>query len=120
MEQALAAYRNRGAFKGWSDIMLVDYLGSGLTEADEGFVLSCPPEWEASNYSVQGHDPWRAMRDSGRPVHILKGEIHSTCAVEAAPRGLPLVTVETVPDGTHFFPMLRPDVVRDALFEAAV
>ena len=31
-EQALAAYRNRGAFKGWSDIMLVDYLGSGLVE----------------------------------------------------------------------------------------
>ncbi|WP_428151468.1 alpha/beta fold hydrolase [Brevundimonas sp.] len=119
-EQALAAYRGRGAFKGWSDIMVVDYLGAGLTGDGDGFVLTCPPEWEASNYSVQGHDPWKAMRDSGRPVRILKAGIHSTCAVEAAPRGLPLVTVETVEGGTHFFPMLRPDIARDALFDAAV
>ena len=119
-EQALAAYRNRGAFKGWSDIMLIDYLSSGLVEDGGGFALSCPPEWEASNYSVQGHDPWKAMRDSGRPIRILKAETHSTCAVEALPRGLPLVTVETVQGGTHFFPMLRPDIARDALFDAAV
>lgn len=119
-EQALAAYRNRGAFKGWPDIMVVDYLTSGLVEDGDGFALSCPPEWEASNYAVQGHDPWRAMRDNGRPVRILKAETGSTCAVEAAPRGLPLVTVETVAEGTHFFPMLRPDIARDALFDAAV
>ena len=119
-EQALAAYRNRGAFKGWSDIMLIDYLSSGLVEDGDGLGLSCPPEWEASNYSVQGHDPWKAMRDSGRPIRILRAETQSTCAVEASPRGLPLVTVETVKDGTHFFPMLRPDVARDALFDAAV
>lgn len=119
-EQALAAYRDRGAFRGWSDIMLIDYLGAGLVEDGDGFALTCPPEWEASNYSVQGHDPWKAMRDGGRPVRILKAELQSTCAVEASPRGLPLVSVETVAGGTHFFPMLRPDVARDALFDAAV
>jgi pimeloyl-ACP methyl ester carboxylesterase len=119
-EQALAAYRGRGAFKGWSDIMLIDYLGAGLTEHGDGFGLTCPPEWEASNYSAQGHDPWKAMRDCGRPVRILKAETHSTCAVEASPRGLPRVSVETVAGGTHFFPMLRPDIARDALFDAAV
>ena len=119
-EQALAAYRNRGAFRGWSDMMVVDYLGAGLTEDGDGFILSCPPEWEASNYSVQGHDPWKALRDCDRPVRILKAGIGSTCAVEASSRGLPRVSVETVAQGTHFFPMLRPDVARDALFEAAV
>ena len=119
-EQALAAYRNRGAFKGWSDIMVVDYLGAGLTEEGDGFVLTCPPEWEASNYSVQGHDPWKAMRVSDRPIRILKGEIDSPCSVGPSPGGLPLVTVETVEGGNHFFPMLRPDIARDALFEAAV
>ena len=36
------------------------------------------------------------------------------------PRGLPHVTVGTVPGSTHFFPMLQADVARDALFEAAV
>ena len=118
-EQALAAYRNRGAFKGWSDIMLVDYLSAGLTEDGEGFVLSCRPEWEASNYGAQAHDPWKALKASGRPIRILKAERGSTCAVEPSPR-LPNVSVEVVPEGTHFFPMLRPDIARDALFDAAV
>lgn len=119
-EQALNAYRGRGAFKGWSDIALIDYLGSGLTEDGDGFILSCPPHWEASNYAAQSHDPWKAMKASGRPIHILKAERGSTCAVEPSPRGLPLVTVETVPDSLHLFPMVRPDVARDALFDAAV
>lgn len=119
-EQALAAYRGRGAFKGWSDIMLVDYLASGLIEDGDGFVLTSPPAWEASNYSSQGHDPWKAMKTSGRPVRILKGDHGSTCLVDPSPRGLPLVSVEVVEGATHFLPMLRPDIVRDALFEAAV
>lgn len=119
-EQALVAYRNRGAFKGWSDIMLVDYLGAGLVEDGDGFVLTCPPAWEASNYSAQSHDPWTAMRTFGRPIRILKAETHSTCAVQSNPRGLPQVSVETIAGGAHMFPMLRPDIVRDALFDAAV
>lgn len=119
-EQALAAYRGRGAFKGWSDIMLADYLAAGLAPEGDGFVLTCPPAWEASNYAAQSHDPWKAMRISGVPTRILKAEIGSTCTLRTPPRDLPQVSVETVAGGTHFFPMLRPDVVRDALFEAAV
>lgn len=119
-EQALAAYRGRGAFKGWSDIALVDYLSAGLTEDGDGFSLTCTPRWEVSNYCAQGHDPWKAMKDFDRPVRLLRGEIGTTCAVETSLRSLPLVTVDTVPEGTHFFPMLRPDIARDALFEAAV
>ncbi|RZJ17961.1 MAG: alpha/beta hydrolase [Brevundimonas sp.] len=119
-QQALNAYRGRGAFKGWPDMMLADYLSDGLIEGDDGLVLTCTPEWEASNYAAQAHDPWRAMARLDRPVRILKGENGSTCAVRASPRGLPHVTVETIADGTHFLPMLRPDVVRDALLDAAV
>ena len=53
-------------------------------------------------------------------MRILKAETGSTCHVHEAPRGLPHVTVETVPGGTHFFPMLKADIARDALFDAAV
>lgn len=119
-EQAMAAYLGRGAFRGWPEMMLADYLTDGLAETDQGFALTCPPAWEASNYAAQAHDPWRALRQVDGPVRILKGEAGSTCHVPAHPRGLPGVTVEIVPDGTHFFPMLKPDVARDALFEAAV
>lgn len=119
-EQALAAYRGRGAFRHWPEAVLADYLSDGLTPEGDGFVLTCPPEWEASNYAAQAHDPWRALRRFGGPVHILKAARASTCHVPEKPRGLSHVTVETVPDSTHFLPMLRPDVVRDALFDAAV
>jgi len=119
-EQAMAAYSGRGAFRGWPEMMLADYLADGLIETDEGLALACPPEWEASNYASQSHDPWRAMKRLERPVRILKAEAGSTCHVPEQPRGLPHVTVETVHGGTHFFPMLQADVARDALFDAAV
>ncbi|MBW8302952.1 MAG: alpha/beta hydrolase [Brevundimonas sp.] len=119
-EQAMAAYVGRGAFRGWPEIMLADYLRDGLTETEEGFALACPPEWEASNYASQSHDPWRALKRLDRPVRILKAGAGSTCHVPEHPRGLPHVTVETVRGGTHFFPMLQADVARDALFDAAV
>ena len=119
-EQAMAAYTGRGAFRGWPEIMLADYLADGLVETEDGLTLACPPEWEASNYAAQSHDPWRALKRLDRPVHILKGEAGSTSHVPERPRGLPHVTVETVAGGTHFFPMLKADVARDALFDAAV
>lgn len=117
-EQAVAAYRGRGAFKGWPEMMLADYISDGLIETDQGFTLACEPEWEASNYASQSHDPWKAVRRLDRPVRILKAEHDSTCHMPADPRHQ--VTVETVAGGTHFFPMLKSDVVRDALFDAAV
>lgn len=118
-EAAMAAYRGRGAFKGWPDMMLADYLSDGLVEAGEGLTLACAPDWEASNYAAQGHDPWRALARVGRPVRILKAETGSTCRVSPDARR-PHVEVDLVPEGTHFFPMLRSDLARDALFEAAV
>lgn len=119
-EQAMAAYLGRGAFRGWPEMMLADYLADGLVETPEGFTLACDPAWEASNYAAQSHDPWRALKRLDCPVTVLKGEAGSTCALPENPRGLPHVTVGTVRGGTHFFPMLQADVARDALFDAAV
>jgi pimeloyl-ACP methyl ester carboxylesterase len=120
-EQALEAYRGRGAFRGWGDAALIDYLSDGLIERpDGGVALACAPQWEASNYVSQGHDPWRAMRAYRGPTSILKAETGSISQVSERPRGLPHVTVQTVPGSHHLFPMVRADVVRDALFEAAV
>ncbi len=119
-EQAMAAYLGRGAFRGWPEMMLADYLSDGLVETPEGFTLACDPAWEASNYAAQSHDPWRALKQLDCPVTVLKAESPSPCRLPENPRGLPHVTVGTVPGGTHFFPMLQADVARDALFEAAV
>jgi pimeloyl-ACP methyl ester carboxylesterase len=118
-EAALASYRGRGAFRGWSDAMLADYLADGLVDDDAGLTLAAAPEWEASNYAAQGHDPWRAMRRYGGPIRILKAEVESICRVPERPVGLPRVRVETVAGGHHLFPMVMPDLVRDALLAPA-
>nr|WP_314121927.1 alpha/beta hydrolase [uncultured Brevundimonas sp.] len=123
-EQAMAAYRGRGAFKGWPDMVLADYLSEGLTQPDgEGqgdFALTADPAWEAANYAAQAHDPWRALRRYRGPVRILKAEHGALTHVPVAPRGLPNVSVEVVSGGGHLFPMTHADVARDALFDAAV
>lgn len=119
-EQAMAAYRGRGAFKGWPDMVLADYLSDGLTEAEGGFTLTATPGWEAANYAAQAHDPWTAMKRYPRPVRILKAEHGALTHVPIPPRGLPHVTVEVVSGGGHLFPMTHADVARDALFDAAV
>ena len=120
-EAAFAGYKGRGAFKTWPETMLADYVAGGFVERADGTVeLACAPAWEASNYAAQGHDPWRAIRLVTAPVRILKAEKHSTCRVgdRFARRGRD-VRIETVAGTTHFLPMERPDVVRDALFDMA-
>ncbi|KQS57698.1 hydrolase [Brevundimonas sp. Leaf363] len=119
-EAAMKAYRGRGAFKGWSDLQLADYLTDGFMPSGDEMALTCAPATEAANYAAQAHDPWRALRRYPGPIHILKGAVQSTCSVTPGPRGLPNVTVQRVEGGNHFFPMLQPDIARDALFDAAV
>lgn len=118
-EQALAAYRGRGAFKGWSDLALADYLADGLVETDRGMALACSPAWEASNYAAQAHDPWRALARYPGAVRILKAETGGLCAVPPSSRR-PAVAVETVAGGGHLFPMTHAEITRDALFDLAV
>jgi pimeloyl-ACP methyl ester carboxylesterase len=122
-EAAFTAYRGRGAFKTWPESMLADYVGGGFKDRDDGKVeLACAPAWEASNYSAQAHDPWRAMTRLRCPMRILKAEKGSTSHVgdgAALTRRNPLIRVETVAGASHFLPMERPDLAREAIFEMA-
>lgn len=114
---ALAAYRGRGAFRGWSDAMIADYLADGLApDGDDGVTLTCTPQWEASNYAAQSHDPWSAFARYPGPVRLLKAETGSTCRVSRPPT--PRVAITTAPGGGHLFPMVMPDLARAALREA--
>ena len=84
--------------------------------------LACAPAWEASNYAAQAHDPWKALDRSPCPVRILKAERGSTCRVgegKALTRRNPRVRLETVAGASHFLPMERPDLTREAIFEMA-
>ena len=119
--EAFRSYEGRGAFRTWPSMVLADYLAGGLKERVDGKVeLACAPAWEASNYAAQAHDPWRAVKRVKAPVRILKAEKHSTCmAGDGFARRGRDVRIETIAGTSHFLPMERPDVVRDALFDMA-
>ncbi|NGM51523.1 alpha/beta hydrolase [Caulobacter sp. 602-2] len=122
-EAAFAAYRGRGAFKTWPETMLADYVGGGFKDRPDGKVeLACTPAWEASNYAAQGHDPWRAVSQFRGPVRILAAETGSTCRIgdgAAFARRGKAVRIETLAGTSHFLPMERPDLVREAILDAA-
>lgn len=114
LEAAVDAYRGRGAFRDWPDAVLKDYVAGGFHPAQGGGVdLACTPEWESSNYSAQANDAWGALKRFEGPIRILKAEQGSTCSVGPADAArLGDLSVEIAPGGTHFFPMIQPDLAR--------
>ena len=119
---AFKAYHGRGAFKDWPDAMLRDYVADGFREREDGTVeLACAPGWEALHYTTHAHDPYAALKRFPGPVSIVKARRGSTTRikdVEAFQRRYPNASVRKV-DGGHFFPMVNPGAVREALAEAA-
>jgi pimeloyl-ACP methyl ester carboxylesterase len=103
--------------------MLADYVAGGFREREDGTVeLSCAPAWEASNFAAQGNDTWRALERAPAPIDIYQSAAQSACHIGAAAslkRRNPRLRVHAVPQTTHFLPMERPDLVRDALLNAA-
>jgi pimeloyl-ACP methyl ester carboxylesterase len=118
-QAAFEAYLGRGAFRSWSDVQLADYVAAGFAPAESGEVsLTCTPEWEASNFRTHNYDAWAGFRDSRCPVRVLRAEQASTFRLEGHEADLEndgRITVETVPETTHFLPMERPDLVRETL-----
>lgn len=119
---AVEAYEGRGAFASWSREQLADYVEGGFRETEDGEVtLACAPEWEASNFAVHNYDPWAAFRDSRCPIRILRAERESTARLDAHWPELSAtgrIQLETIPGASHFLPMERPDLVRQALIES--
>lgn len=119
-EQALEAYRGRGAFKGWSEMALTDYLIDGLRETDKGVELACSPAWEASNYASQAHNPYRALRRYRGRVKVLKAAKGSLCSLTGHDRFVAPIELQSVAGGGHLFPLTHMEVVSQALLDLAV
>ena len=121
-EDAEEALRGRGAFATWRAPFLHDYLVDGLQRQQDGkFALSCDPAWEAACFAAQANRPWGAIRKLKKqrfPVIILQAERASTSVSDTDERVhsvRPDAAVTRVPGTTHFLPMERPYVVRDAI-----
>ena len=124
VEAAFAAYKGRGAFKTWSDIMLADYVAGGFRERTDGKVeLTCAPAMESAIFSSHAHNAWAAAARVRAPVEVFRAEQGSTCRIPSAEAFFTSnrrAHLTTVLGTSHFLPMERPDVVRDALLDAAV
>jgi pimeloyl-ACP methyl ester carboxylesterase len=128
--EAAEQLRGRGAFKTWRSPFLDDYVVDGVLRQDDGrYALSCTPEWEAATFSAHRYRPWKALnrlRKKRIPIILLQADKESTSGADVDQRVhnvRPDAAVTRVPGTTHFIPMERPYVVRDALqmlFEAMI
>ncbi len=128
--EAVETLRGRGAFKTWRVPFLEDYVVDGVLRQDDGqFALSCSPEFEAATFGAHRYRPWAALRRLRRkriPIIVLQADRDSTSGADLDQRIhaiRPDAAVTRVPGTTHFVPMERPYVVRDALkmlFEAMI
>lgn len=121
-EEAIEKLTGRGAFKSWRAPFLEDYITDGLNQDrdSEKFSLSCTPEWEAANFGGQRHRPWSALKKVKCPIIVIRAEKNSTCPQSSASRIMKSQPHAVImePTGTsHFIPMERPYVVRDAISE---
>jgi pimeloyl-ACP methyl ester carboxylesterase len=118
---ALQAYRGRGVFAGWSDVQLADFVQDGLRETADGQVrLACDPAWEAAIYAGRDFDPVATVAAARCPIRLFAAGQGSTVGADAlAQAARQGVAVETVEGAGHMLPFLRPDLVRQALAEAA-
>jgi pimeloyl-ACP methyl ester carboxylesterase len=121
---AREAFRGRGVFKAFTEDMIADYVGDGLTLDDAGSLkLSCAPRYEAATFCAQRHDPWAALRAIGDPIVLLRAETNSTMSNSAYRRLAalkPHARVAFVEGAGHMLPMQRPDRARAAIESAAL
>lgn len=118
---AMDAYRGRGAFATWSEAQLADFVAGGLhaTGSGEEVTLACRPAWEAAIYARQDVHAWEIMAEVRSPLRILAGgQDSSVCPRARALAQAVGAQVEVVPGATHFLPMERPELVRQALRDA--
>jgi pimeloyl-ACP methyl ester carboxylesterase len=116
--EAFAAYAGRGLFKGWDPADLNAYLDGGLRPSGAGVTLGCAPAWEAATFRAVATDIEAAIVGLTCPIALVAGETGSTVADAdfAAIAALPhCIAAARIGGTTHFVPLERPALVRDAI-----
>ena len=118
-DEALFAYRGRGAFETWPEQVLRDYLLGGLAPTGNGteMRLACSPWWEAENFRSSPLGVARLAKLVRCPLTIVVGENGTASDREVAVilRLHARTRLVRVPGASHFLPMERPDIVRDEI-----
>lgn len=120
--EAIEQFTGRGAFKTWRAPFLEDYVTDGIVQGEtpDEWVLACTPQWEAANFGAHRNRPWSAIRKVQAPLVVIRADKGSTFLKSSLHRFMRAqpYAVTLQPSGTtHFLPMERPYVVRDAISE---
>ena len=123
-EAAFARYKDRGAFRGFNDAALNDYLTGGLVPDGEGVKLACDPIWEQAIFTAQGHNVFKAAAHLPRNnSHITFAGKHGAVSFKSGRRAIAkTIGAENVifdKNRAHMFPMQDADYtvgrLRDAI-----
>ncbi len=118
------AYAGRGAFKGWPDAVLRDYILGGTRPTEDGQIaLSCEPRVEAEDFRSSPVAAYELGSHISCPVTLIRGDGQgSTCGADEAAAFVarkPDTRLITVAGASHFLPMEYPDIVRAQILARA-
>jgi len=125
LEVAFERYKNRGAFRGFTDEALRDYLTGGLVPDGEGVKLACDPLWEQAIFVAQGHNVLKAVSALPREnSHITFAGKHGAVSFKSGRDAIAkVIGTENVifdKNRAHMFPMHDPDYATGRLQAALV
>ena len=121
-EEMFDALRPKGGYTFWQEAVMRDYCQHGLLPAadGDGYVLACPPEFEASVYvGSSGTDIYDCVTKVQAPVYIVRAKMRkpgqTTMDFSLSPTWERLAEKFSDghdnyrPDLTHYMPMQDPD-----------
>jgi pimeloyl-ACP methyl ester carboxylesterase len=121
-DEAFGRYRGRGAFTTWPDETLTDYLHGGLVKTGNGdeVRLACAPAWESATFHNAHPGGARLTGMMKAPLTLLHAEnamdgTARASEVDIVRQQKPDAKIIPVPEVTHFLPMEKPELVRDAI-----
>ena len=122
-EQVFERYQGRGAFRGFTDEALSDYLKGGLVADGEGVKLACDPLWEQAIFTAQGHNLFKALKflpeqNSNVCFASKYGAVSFPAARRALARHIGQSHVSLRKDLSHMFPLHVPEFAAEQLSQA--
>jgi len=122
-EAAFERYKNRGAFRGFTDEALKDYLTGGLVPDGDGVRLACDPLWEQAIFVAQSHNVFKAAPHLPKTnSHITFAGKHGAVSFRSGRKAFAkVISAENVvfdKDRAHMFPMHDPDYAISRLNDA--
>jgi len=128
-QEMYESFSGRSPFDAWNRTVLRDYCVHGLAPAEEGFILACPPDVEASIYEKSPSlesNIYPEISTIPIPVHVVRAGRFSEPAnvMGSSPTALDLAarfargSDACLAEHSHFIPMEAPELVAKLILDS--